>query len=279
MRAVGLPVDSLPLRPELSPGWLPLANSGWPAVDWIAVSARPGSTAAWREGAKPAPGRPAIGVAVDPRAGSQWTFAGLANATGVGLGLLHNRGGHLAGRTGALGLTPGAPAVSGLLTEPNYLAGQTSLPRSELPRYLAVGCVRSGLLRTVWLRMVAARAAATWAVMSEPDGAPGPVWAEWLGRATGLTYESDLFALDTATLAEPCFWPRLFVAELGAGQVLGYLRREHGRLMGDRRTAECLIECFFRHGALAPAARAVELATGEPLGLRSEVEQLRAAAG
>ncbi len=285
MRACGLPIDSLPLDLELSPRWLPLELSGWPERRWAVF---PMQRSVAQAAGEPGPAgatrrlpRPEVGVAVDSRSGFGAAAVDLALATGAAAGIIHCRGGFLAeyryGRRADVG-----SAVAGfIVAEPNWLAGQTTMPRSEIPGYLALGCQAAGLLRAIRLREAAARAKAVWLAVG--GGGDGPdaleAGADLLGQAYGVPFEAGLGALDTATLADPAARPADLLSEVAAGQLAGYLRRDHGKLMGDRRTGECLIECFWRHGALAPQPAALELATGAGLDPGPEIDELLQAGG
>jgi len=277
-RACGLIIDTQPLSLELAPKWLPQANSGWPATDWLAVGmSRESRAGSGIEASRLL--RPELGLAVDGRLGSQASLGSLARATGTALGVLLCRAGYLAERRIAGGIDPAAVTLAALLTEPNFLAGQTSMPRSEISSYLAVGSLEAGVLRAVRLRRIAALAAAAWQVVLAPGTDPGPVAAHWLREATGVTWDGGVAGLDLATLVDLAYWPATFLAELARGQIVGYLRREHGRLMGERRTGECLVECFWRYGGLATSTRAIELATGHALDGTAEAETLLREAG
>ncbi|MDP2870978.1 MAG: hypothetical protein Q8P31_00315 [Bacillota bacterium] len=283
MRACGLHIDGLPIIPELQPRWWPPELRGLPGVGWT-VLAVPGE-AALQSGRGDEPAvtrarvRPRTVVVADYLLGSQYGWVQLAKATGAALGVLYGRGGFLAERSAPPRLDPAALIVADLSTEPNWLAGQTSLARSEVSRFLSVGCLRAGLLQTALLRQIAARAALAWGIMANPDLDPAPAAAELLARAGGAgSVDGHTYALDLATLDEPGFWPSVFLCELAAGQARAFLRREHGKLMGDRRTGEFLVEYFWRPGRLLPLGQALRAATGTALDARHIVEELSSAA-
>jgi len=275
MRACGLPIDTLPLDPLVDPKWLPLSHAGWPPVDW-ATYPIPGEGA---DDETPlvarARVRPRVILVADFRGGSQSGWVELASSTGAGLSVLFGRGGFLAERRSLPGLDPAALIVASLLSEPNWLAGQTAMPRSEMSGYLALGCLRSGVLHGMRSRVLAAMALASWRVLSDPQIDPAQAVIEALAGATGIDDAGRLWPLDFAVSSHPAYWASLFLNEVAVSQVARYLRREHGRIMGDRRTGEVLVECFWRHGALVTLADAVQSATGEPLGEGSLVIELR----
>lgn len=276
MRACGLPIDGLPLDPLLNPKWLPLRHAGWPPVDWAGYPV-PGDSA---HDALPATAaariRPRVALVADYRAGAQLGWVQLATATGAALAVLFGRGGHLAERWSPPGLDPASLIVADLITEPNWLAGQTAMARSEVPGFLAVGCYRSGLLLAVWVRALAAMALSSWVEMSGHGTAGRPSGGGPLARATGVEDAGLLRPLDFASLECPAYRVSLFLHELAAAQIRRYLRREHGRIMGDRRTGEFLVECFWRRGALVPLGDAVRAATGDPLGPEALAAELEA---
>jgi hypothetical protein len=267
MRACGLNIDSFPIAPELHPKWFPPERSAVPAVGW-ATLAVPGEAALRGDATVTARARirPRVVTSADYGPGAQYGWVQLAQATGVALGILYGRGGFLAERSLPPQLDPAALLVSDLVTEPNWLAGQTSIARSEVPRFLYLGCLRAGLLQTVAMRQTAARAAAAWQVMAQPGDDPAQEAARMMARASGVSgIDMNMPGLDLATFAEPGFWPSVFLCELAAGQARAFLRREHGKIMGDRRTGEFLVEYFWRPGRMLSIAQALAMATGGPL--------------
>jgi hypothetical protein len=149
-----------------------------------------------------------------------------------------------------------------------------------VPRFLALGCLRSGLLYGVYLRSLAARALISWQLLGDPSLDPPAVAEELLRHATGAESAGRLCALDLASAVHPAHWASLFLHETASAQVREHLRREHGRIMGDRRTGEMLVECFWRHGQLIPVTDAVRAATGAALseaGLIAELERATSA--
>jgi hypothetical protein len=280
MRACGLNIDGLPIIPELQPKWFPPERRGLPAVGWAALAV-PGEAALRGEGSVTARARirPRVVVAADYLPGSQYGWVQLAQATGAALGILYGRAGFMAERVLPPQLDPAALIVADLVTEPNWLAGQTSIARSDVLRFLSLGCLRSGLLQTAILRQTAARAAAAWLAMSHPDLDPAPEAARMLARAMGVGgMDAEMSGLDLATLSEPGFWPSVFLCEIAAGQARAFLRREHGKIMGDRRTGEFLVEYFWRPGRMLPIAQALEMATGAKLGPADTAKELERAA-
>lgn len=277
LRSAGLPTDGVPLAVATQPAWLPMGLSGWPGSDWLAVGMGIG---AGRLSDQWSGGRGlSLGIAVGGARGSQSFGQDLARATGAAFGTWHGRAGHLARRRQAGGLDPAGALLGALTVEPEHLTHHTEMPAGEVSTYRAQGCPRSGLLRAVELRLLAAYAAAAWMLFADPDQDAASVTGSWLSRAAGTQVDGRLLPLDLATLIDPAHWPLLFVTEIAAGQLAEHLLTEHGKLVGDRRTAECLVECFWRHGMLVPAQRALELATGSTLNLDAEVDALFSHAG
>jgi hypothetical protein len=290
LRTCGLVIDSQPIHPELAPRWMPPSRSGLPPVEWLTVATMRPSPAMPGQLAQPdlaeaillagaRPPRPEVGVAVECRQGTQQASADLARAVGAALGVLLCRAGHLAERLEASSLGPAGAVLAQVTCEPGFLGTHTKMARSDIDTYVAIGCRSSGLLRAVRLRQAAALAATAWQVMLEPGTDPGPVAQDWLRRATGMSWDASLAGLDLATLGDPAWWPGAFLAELAAGQVAGHLRSEHGRLTGDRRTGECLVECFWRQGAMVPFTSGVRMATGREFSPRAEAQALAMQAG
>ncbi len=288
MRACGLPIDSLPLDLELAPRWLPLDQKGWPGRRWsVYPMQRSGAEQRQATGLEGVPGasrrmaRPEVGVAVDPRPGLQEGLLALAHGVGAAVGIIHCRGGFLAEYRYGHRVDVAGAVCGFLVSEANWLAGQTAMPRSEVAGYLAVGCHTAGVIRAMRLREAAARAKAVWLAAGERrrDGGDAEAdvleaGAQLLQQAFGVPFDAEFLALDTAILTDPTVRAALLLRDVAAGQLAVYLRREHGKLMGDRRTGECLVECFWRHGALAPQPAALRLATGTGLDPGPEIDGL-----
>lgn len=273
LRSCGLDPGEQPLWPELAPKWMPLGCAGLPPTGWWAVPVIPPED-------RPAPtAEMTVGLAVEGRLGPQMALANLAQAVGSGLGALRCRAGYLAGRQPGLAPTPPGALLALVAFEPPLLAGRAKAGAGDIDTYIVAGCRSAGLLRAMHLRQLAALAATAWQVMLRPGADPGAIGQEWLNRATGMAWDGAWAGLDLATLEDPGCWPAAFLSELAACQIAGFLTSEHGRLAGDKRTGECLMECFWRHGALVPLAGGVRLATGGALDPRAAVSWLAGQVG
>jgi|GEM_PF-2406281 len=277
LHSAGLRTDNVPLAVAAQPAWLPMGLMGWPGRDWLAVGM--GTGAGHLGGQLPDRRDLSVGIAVGGPQGPQSFGQDLARATGAAFAMWYGRAGHLARRRRAGGLDPAGALLGALMVEPEHLSRHTELPAGEVSTYLAQGCPRSGLLRAIELRFLAAHAATAWTLFAEPDQDAASVAGCWLSRAAGTPIDGRLLPLDLASLIDPAHWPLLLVTEIAAGQLAAHLLAEHGKLVGDRRTAECLVECFWRHGRLVPAQQALELATGSALDLGAEVAAISSHAG